>query len=757
MLRVPLKKKTKNEIEEDRREIERLSKAFKELYPEKSDAELVEMSRYTNAFYKKKDHTEEEEEEEDKKFDILKLRESLELDVDKNVLEHIEEESSVLKKHLNKINTAIKNDIAITKDYVVDILNNFLEKSDEDNIIYSKTVERLKTDLISNKISLDEFINFAQKFQNQKYYTIDKFYKKFFKTHPITLTDLFGDELDDLSSSSDEEPERPSETKSKAIPKALRPFRKSHPLEESVVNEKIDRVRQKISKHEQPPFVKIVEPDHKRRGRVALVEVPQIPPFKHIQRKPLADKIFFQTMDDLSKKDCEFLYKKIPWVKDIINHIYVNPIEGVFDNILDLEKWIEYENEKYYYPKEMYYNIQCHSHKVQDGDVLTIVKDEKTYRMKVAIDTNTKGIVLQNEDMLKAEIDYIRVWGQNKGSYIADLKNGNPSEDMVFLAKFELSSSLQDAISGNVPIEYRSTNSKFIESVINTILKNSKSGESFVRLLTNLIVFLKINISFVTSSVFVKRLRELVYLPGTLPFLTDADKLPEIFLVENVPEDTKNFVLKKLEEQRIHFTRNFFENCYINSSIIRKPTKSILWTKPTQQIELPNIKTICKNREHVKDENDEDIVFYTDQDEIYCFNVYKLYHIFKNDAHPTNPYTNRPFSTKFIQMFLTRYASKPLVKKIERVQNVYLTSMLERLIENELTLLENRLIETENPGFIAKFRHESTTESTPESAPRKCMECKKELQDADTLKSVFRNKEVFFCGYDCLEKNKSFK
>lgn len=40
--------------------------------------------------------------------------------------------------------------------------------------------------------------------------------------------------------------------------------------------------------------------------------------------------------------------------------------------------------------------------------------------------------------------------------------------------------------------------------------------------------------------------------------------------------------------------------------------------------------------------------------------------------------------------------------------------------------------------------------------PDKCFECKDEL-GSDKIGSVFRNKQVAFCGYSCLEKNKAFK
>ena len=143
--------------------------------------------------------------------------------------------------------------------------------------------------------------------------------------------------------------------------------------------------------------------------------------------------------------------------------------------------------------------------------------------------------------------------------------------------------------------------------------------------------------------------------------------------------------------------------------------------------------------------------------------------MFQEQDVPTNPYTNRPFSEKFIQMFLTRYASKPLVKNIQHVHSDDLVVELEHLIERELILLENNLIEIDNPTFIEKFKSSLNPTVEPTKSKRriarcsgsqceleKCAQCKKELND-DKIATVFRNKKIYFCGYNCLETNKSFK
>lgn len=676
-----------------------------------------------------------------KKYGKQNLIKTLQTDYQKNRLENVDRvDVAFLKSIFQRIHSG--------SDYTIEEVSKILDVyvDESNNRPYADAVEKIKVDLTSGKLSMDEFLKFTEKFMEQQY-PIDIFYKRFFKRSPYERSVSVSPSMPNMPNIMDGETLSDDESK-------------------------LERVRQRIEeKREDPKTIQVIGPvETEKRGKIALInDTMPIPRPRIPEVKPITDKIFFETMVDLTKQDCEFLYKKIPWVKDIVNHIYVHPIEGNFDDVVDFNKFIEHNKVKFYQPKEKYYMIQCHSHKVQEGNNLTIIKNNESYKIMVAIDTNTKGIVLQNEDMLKAEIDYIRVWNQNKNEQIKELRRNEPNEDMVMMAKFELSNALVDSITGNVPVEYKVINSDFINIVVNTILKNSNSGDSFVRLLANIIIFLRINLSFITSSVFIKRLREQIYLPGTLPFLTDADKLPEIFLSKNVPDDTRNFVLEKLEEERVRFTKNFFESLHIGSSMARKPVKPVLWNKPTQQIELPDLKSVCKNRAEITEENDEDIVFYTDLGEVYCFNIYRLYDLFKQDDIPINPYTMRPFSDKFIQMFLTRYASKPMVKKIENVQHIDLASRLEQLIEQELISLENNLIEVENPEFIERFKSSITPNINTKQRiskvqpqvekledPEKCMQCKGSV-GPEKIASMFRNKQVAFCGYDCFEKNRAFK
>lgn len=647
------------------------------------------------------------------RYDLGNLRKILEDDYKDVQFSAVDQkDQSRLSFYFTKI---INKWSVLRADDIVDILDEYIEESDNEPNV--EVVRLLKLKLKSSGIDRDDFLRFVQKFVEQKY-PIDVFYKKYYDTRRVvpSLTDLFGDELEDLSSSSDDD---------------------TPPVDG---DDPVDTVPQPV------------------RKRMTIHLSDASPP------KGGADKKY-QTMRDVNNQDCEFLYKKIPWVKDVVNSIYVHPIKGDFYGVVDPERFIVHDEDHYYQPLEKYYYLQCRSSKSQQGTLLTVKKDGQTYKMMVALDTAAKGVVLQNEDMLKAEIDYLLNWNDSKRAYLKTSKRDPPTDEMILLAKYNLLYSLQSAMKDSLPSAYRSIDAPFIGDVIGSMLKHSTSGLEFVRLLINVTVFLEINLSFVSCSVFVKRLREQIYLPGTVPLLTDADKLPEIFLNSNVPEDTRKFVLEKLESKRVELTDDFFVNLHLNVSMTtRKQSRPVLWNKPVQQIELPNVKTVCKNKKDVEHEKDENLLFYADSGDVYCFNVYDLYDRFGRNEM-SNPYTGQPFSADFVRSCLSLYATTKPESRSNDESSFDLIDELEAMIDAQLTLLENRLIETFIPAPSqskdenrAPSVDQKTTDKVVETH-KKCAECKIVVPDdsADSVTTFFRNKEVVFCGYECLEKNKNFK
>lgn len=651
-----------------------------------------------------------------------------------------QDDHSKLVFHLSKI---IKKWSTLSTDEIAKILDEYIEDTDIEP--HAEFVQRLKTAFVSGAVDPEEFLNFLQLFVGQKY-PIDAFYKRYRSTlaRPPAF-DLFGDEPEDLTS--DEEnanllQRRRLDAGVNVVPRRSLLLVDDEPVEQiGIPGEFMRRTAREQGLSERLGL------SERQRRRVL---------------KGRAGEKTCKIMAGLDHVDCEFLHKKIPWVKDVVNQIYVYPVKGNFADVIDLENFIVYKEDRYYQPKKKYYYLQCDSVKTQKGKVLTVKKDGQIYKMMVALDTASKGVILQNEDMLKAEVDYLLNWKSAKARFLKISDTEKPGPEMIASAKSALMVSLRVALRDNVPVAYRSAGGPFIVEVIDTMLKHSETGKDFVRMLVNLTVFLEINLSFVSCSVFVKRLRQQIYLPGTLPFLTDADKLPEIFLNRDVPDNTIKLVLEKLEAKRANMTSEFKKmvHYYLHTSL-QSISKSVRWSNDygvvVQRVELPDIKTMCKNKDDFKDESDQNMLYYVESDDVYCFNVYDLYPRLSR-GQTDNPYTKQPFSPEFIQSCLKLYATLKPMANFKNRPRLDIVEELEMLIDEQLTLLENRLIETFAP-MNTGVPEAGLTTGVPEAGDaQKCSECKNKIEiDHEKIRTFFRNKEVVFCGYECLEKNKNFK
>ncbi|AHL67550.1 hypothetical protein DH26_gp057 [Chloriridovirus anopheles1] len=220
---------------------------------------------------------------------LSKIKKAIESDYKKGLLEHVDnKEVDLLKVRFEKI---LNDDLTRVDDIVVE-LDKYLE--DSDNQPYTDVVERLKSELISEQITEQQFLDFARGFFDQNF-PIDIFYKQFFKRSPIrqpTMTDLFGEELSDSDTESSSSSSSEEEVSAKEEEEA-----------------KLAKVRDRIEQTRVEPRV-VQETEPRAKGKVALVKESPVPKQRVPEPKPVADKVFFETMADLTKQDCEFLYKK---------------------------------------------------------------------------------------------------------------------------------------------------------------------------------------------------------------------------------------------------------------------------------------------------------------------------------------------------------------------------------------------------------------------------------------------------------------
>lgn len=447
-------------------------------------------------------------------------------------------------------------------------------------------------------------------------------------------------------------------------------------------------------------------------------------------------------------------YKLFPWIKDEVRGVFISPQSDNVDDSFYIKSDL-YESatgEYFYRPKEKYFRLQCYGtdkrYNDEEPEIIHINwrqnKKIETYSLKIGILTVNKGFIIQNDEILNAEEDFIDNWLGNSDKKYDDLLNSKiiPS-DAKTVAKNEILRALTSVIP-NAEILY--TN-RILTNIIEKMVDLSANTKDFFLRVADLIVFINPNIDFV-SSIFIKRLANMQYKPEILPLLTPVEKMPEIFADDRIPETTVDkvnsslhFQIEKVFEELMDYTIMY------NVIPTRKATRpfqrgvQIIGKDAKMIIGLPEWKTACKNANDVENVNDEDLVFYKDEDEVYCFEIDGLMDRFAvNDFF--NEYTGKNFSDEFVRRFLSIY-SKPIraeqPKQIEPVSEKPLEeSSLIKLIKAEILRLENNLIN-------------STIDC--QQVQSKCFQCKIPIPAGTEISSIYKGSKVSFCNMNCFETN----
>ena len=201
----------------------------------------------------------------------------------------------------------------------------------------------------------------------------------------------------------------------------------------------------------------------------------------------------------------------------------------------------------------------------------------------------------------------------------------------------------------------------FIVNVVQTIIdsKNVKTVEDLFRKIADITVYLKPDVN---ADIFKKRIQNEYYLPETLVELTQEQKLPEYFDDPNVNDLTKKHMMIIINTHKENYIREIAYELYRieNSDTVRKPVvfNEIIGQMPKiltekqqmekmfdidyddeKEISINEWKTICVNREDIKDVPDEDIVYYNDNGEIYCLEITNILSQLTETDEPINTYT----------------------------------------------------------------------------------------------------------------------
>lgn len=550
--------------------------------------------------------------------------------------------------------------------------------------------------------------------------------------------------------------------------------------------EDAELLKEERGEYRKTKLIQIKEEAKRRKKRKPIFEsVIQSRPFQ-LEREQLKYKenrrvrmqpIPFGKFKEESLKTCLHFYKLLPWIKDVVKEVYVAPISANFDETFFI-KTDAYEHinaggyaltsdeiEYFYRPKEKYYELQCYGlekHYEEDPEILHIYWKNQTFSFKIGIIMESNRFLIQNPEILTAEENFLDNWFGKSEKRKKDLLESSviPSD-----AKTVSKNELLRALTHTIPNAETSYTNHILSAIVNKISDISNGTRDFFTRVADLIVFIEPNITFVSQSIFIKRLSKMLYKPEILAFLTEKEKLPEIFNDPSIPDKTVSQVKNILFLQRERIFDNLVDTTVMYDVIpTRKATKPFGGGRVRIEgqdekiiIGLPEWKNSCENLNEVVNIPDEDLVFYTEQEGdkkglVYCFQIEDLLDRFEGKNNQ-NPITGIDFSNEFLTRFLSVYSRPRARSEKDKREILGLPSLrdegdkrgegsLIKLIKEELLRLENNVI---GPEFFVENEMQLVT---------KCFGCKQSFDVEKGISSIHKGKKVTFCSTKCFgEKN----
>jgi len=352
---------------------------------------------------------------------------------------------------------------------------------------------------------------------------------------------------------------------------------------------------------------------------------------------------------------------------------------------------------------------------------------------------------------------------------ILNIYQGEITNDIIFLGKQKLSSSLLSVIS--LP-EY-DINSRYINDVIEYSRNTSSNAYEFVKKIILITAYLsdeinsivqfnykmdntKFNIKKGTNNVFINNVKKVFYLPNVLVDLTPSEKLPDIFYNQKIPINKRENILDGINTIIERYIQVFVENIISMRNIYnpdyRLPIKkynpaqieTIYVEKPykfiTFQDELENFEDdfVFYNEEYVDKEifeykDGKTQEFQVDKNTVYKFKNKDLWDQIQNN-NLINPYSGRVFNPQFIKEFEEIYMGKLEEKQrqenerklMEEQENIdkqlkedkkYIIPDLLDLINTELKMIQIGYYEDKEIVEEEKVNVEEKEKKTEEDIP----------------------------------------
>jgi hypothetical protein len=361
----------------------------------------------------------------------------------------------------------------------------------------------------------------------------------------------------------------------------------------------------------------------------------------------------------------------IPWIKEPVLKTYVaqvddeNPIDRY---VSDIKKMREEQGDVWYPANKAFTLLMCNnnsSSRSQKGKVHTaFTNDGKRIDIMIGYETN-QGFIVQDESIFNAEKQYEReqmLSTRQKLELVLEEPVDSKLEELGVYTLSGLLHSIASTVSdyGIYKQDYTKRDTSYILKAIETISNSTETKREFLNKLAGVVVYLSPRIDKLGSSIFKKRVQEEYYLPEILVNLSPSEKLPEVFENPRTTEKAKEYATRLIEEETGLFILDSIYTLYSEGKVSMR-RKSVIYRplfEVTVQPKIEKWKSICVNKKDVDGVPDEQTVYYSEDDDVYCLVIDEIIEQILNDKAPVNPVTGKKLNKEFIKRFTDVYSRR---------------------------------------------------------------------------------------------------
>ena len=476
----------------------------------------------------------------------------------------------------------------------------------------------------------------------------------------------------------------------------------------------------------------------------------------------------------------------IPWLHKILKSVWIQQVSG------EIDKYV-YNNVK----KKMFGKIW---HKANNNfkkllcdykSVLSFSKKDnvlnitnKNLSVKIAYETINNEFIIQDKNIYDNQREYFSNNLKTRNQSINEILKSDIDFEIKHLGLRKLAEALNKIAPNNVDYGYFEGeefiyNTEFIKETIDNIQENKTS--EFFRKIGEVIIYLDLDVS--KDNIFKNRVIQGYYIPSVLINLTVKQKLPEYFEDPNITQKEINSVIKIINNNVKDFVNSMGEIIYQYKNPTKNiPTKSKLHYS-FDPLNVRKWKKVCDNKEDVENLDPEDLVYYKEDEEVYCFTIPYIVKLIKEQGKKAkNPYTGNLIDSDFKNDILNTYGDKVFSdknsmkeqeeekegkkeeekegKKQKGVKEQILAPNLFEVMFKEIQKLKLEEEEQEVEQEVEQEEKKSYSGYSPVENDNTCKFCKSNVDTENCFKTIMDSvdgfKTVYFCSTKCFENQKKW-